>query len=168
MINKVILIGYAAAPAELRTLESGVAMARLRMATSENIYNQTTGQSSQITQWHDIVMWRNTAQYAARFVEKGSQIYIEGRLRNRPVTVDGLEKQGLTTYEILADTLQILSKKPAAAVVPGAAPRAMPDSPTAAGQGAPQARATPSHDLPGSEQIFQSIAQIKDPDDIPF
>lgn len=143
MVNKVILIGYAAAPAELRTLESGVAMARLRVATSENIYTQSTGQQSQVTQWHDIVMWRNTAQYAARFIEKGSQVYIEGRLRNRPVIVDGIEKTGLTSYEILADNLQILGKKPHTTTA-----------------------TEPQNEV--SSKIFESIAQIKDPDDIPF
>lgn len=155
MVNKVILVGYAAAPAELRTLESGVAMARMRVATSENIYNHTTGQSSQITQWHEVVMWRNTAQYAARFIEKGSQVYIEGRIRNRPVVVDGIEKQGLMTYEILADNIHILGKKPQTSQEPQTTQE-------------PQKEEQQNQKLQKPEQIFESIAQLKDPDDIPF
>lgn len=155
MVNKVILVGYAAAPAELRTLESGVAMARMRVATSENIYNHTTGQSSQITQWHEVVMWRNTAQYAARFIEKGSQVYIEGRIRNRPVVVDGIEKQGLMTYEILADNIHILGKKPQASQGPQTTQE-------------PQKEEQQNQKLQKPEQIFESIAKLKDPDDIPF
>lgn len=162
MVNKVILIGYAAAPAELRTLESGVAMARLRVATSENIYNHTTGQSSQITQWHNIVMWRNTAQYAARFIEKGSQVYIEGRLRNRPVVIDSVEKQGVTTYEILADTLHVLGKKNTTQTTSEDAPQVNPQATS------PISSPTTETQTQQSTNTFQSIAQLKDPDDIPF
>ena len=84
MINKVILIGNVGADPEIRTLESGVKMARIRVATTERIYNREAQESRDHTEWHSVVLWRNLADVADRFIRKGSQVYIEGRLRSRP------------------------------------------------------------------------------------
>src|SRR5699024_3016057 len=88
MINKVILIGNVGADPEIRTLESGVKMARLRIATTERIYNREAQESRDHTEWHSVVLWRNLADVADRFVRKGSQVYIE-RSEERRVGKEG-------------------------------------------------------------------------------
>ena len=105
MINKVILIGNVGADPEIRTLESGVKMARIRVATTERIYNREAQESRDHTEWHSVVLWRNLADVADRFIRKGSQVYIEGRLRSREWT----DQQGVKRYsiEILADDLKM-------------------------------------------------------------
>lgn len=109
MINKVILIGNVGADPEIRTLESGVKMARLRVATTERIYNREAQESRDHTEWHSVVLCRNLADVADRFVHKGSQVYIEGRLRSREWT----DQQGVKRYsiEILADDLKLLGRR---------------------------------------------------------
>ena len=109
MINKVILIGNVGMDPEIRTLESGVKMARLRIATTERIYNREAQEARDHTEWHTVVLWRNLADVADRFVRKGSQVYIEGRLRSREWT----DQQGAkrTTVEILADDMKMLGRR---------------------------------------------------------
>ena len=109
MINKVILIGNVGADPEIRTLESGVKMARIRVATTERIYNREAQESRDHTEWHSVVLWRNLADVADRFIRKGSQVYIEGRLRSREWT----DQQGVKRYsiEILADDLKMLGRR---------------------------------------------------------
>lgn len=109
MINKVILIGNVGIDPEIRTLESGVKMARLRIATTERIYNREAQEARDHTEWHTVVLWRNLADVADRFVRKGSQVYIEGRLRSREWT----DQQGAkrTTVEILADDMKMLGRR---------------------------------------------------------
>lgn len=109
MINKVILIGNVGADPEIRTLESGVKMARLRIATTERIYNRESQEARDHTEWHSVVLWRNLADVADRYVRKGSQVYIEGRLRSREWT----DQQGVKRYsiEIVADDMKMLGRK---------------------------------------------------------
>lgn len=116
MINKVILIGNVGADPEIRTLESGAKVARVRLATTERIYNRQTQEARDHTEWHTVTLWRNLADTADRFVKKGSQIYIEGRIRSNEWTdANGNKRYGI---EILADDLKLLGRKgdnPAAA-----------------------------------------------------
>lgn len=109
MVNKVILIGNVGADPDIRTLESGVKMARIRLATTERIYNRDSQETRDHTEWHNIVLWRNLADVADRFIRKGSQIYIEGRLRSREWT----DQQGAKRYtiEIVADDLKMLGRR---------------------------------------------------------
>ena len=86
MINKVILIGNVGADPEVRALEGGVKVARLRIATTERIYNRQTQETKEHTEWHNVTLWRNLADVADRFIRKGSQVYIEGSLRTRDWT----------------------------------------------------------------------------------
>lgn len=109
MINKVILVGNVGADPEVRTLESGVKTARVRLATSERFYNRETKEATEHTEWHTITVWRNLADVVDRFVRKGSQIYIEGRLRTREWTDQSGNKRYNT--EILADDLKLLGKR---------------------------------------------------------
>lgn len=110
MINKVILIGNAGADPEIRTLESGIKVARVSIATSERIYNPSTQETREHTEWHSITLWRNLADIADRFVRKGSQIYIEGRLRSREWTdANGIKRYGI---DIVADDMKLLGRRP--------------------------------------------------------
>ena len=82
MVNKVILIGNVGADPDVKYLEGGVAVARFSLATSE-VYNNKNGERVTQTEWHNIVLWRNLAQIAEKYVRKGMMLYIEGRIRTR-------------------------------------------------------------------------------------
>lgn len=109
MINKVILIGNVGADPEVRALEGGVKVARLRIAPTERIYNRQTQETKEHTEWHNVTLWRNLADVADRFIRKGSQVYIEGSLRTR----DWTDKDGNKRYatEIVANDLKMLGRR---------------------------------------------------------
>ncbi len=107
-VNKVILIGNAGKDPEIRHLESGVPVCTLPLATSET-YTNKSGEKVSNTEWHNIVLWRGLAEVAQKYVKKGSQIFIEGRIRTR--SWDDKEGNKRYTTEIIADTLQLLGRK---------------------------------------------------------
>ena len=109
MINKVILVGNVGMDPEVRTLETGVKTARVRLATTEKMFNRESRESTDHTEWHTITLWRGLADVVDRYVRKGSQIYIEGRLRTREWT----DKDGNKRYttEILADEMKLLGAR---------------------------------------------------------
>ena len=82
MINKVTLVGRLGADPEIRTLGSGVMVAKFSVATSEN-YKDRSGQWQEETQWHDVVLWRNLAERAQQHLRKGSMVYLDGKLTHR-------------------------------------------------------------------------------------
>ena len=106
-VNKVILIGNLGKDPEVRYLDSGVAVANLSLATSEN-YKNKEGERVTQTEWHDVVLWRGLAEVAEKYLKKGSSIYVEGKLR----TNKWVDKDENTRYktEILADKLTMLGK----------------------------------------------------------
>ena len=107
-INKVILIGNLGKDPEIRRLESGIAVANFPIATSETYLDKASGQKKEITDWHDIVLWRGLAELAEKYLKKGHKIYIEGRLKKR----SWQDKEGNTRYsvEVVADNMTMLSK----------------------------------------------------------
>lgn len=109
MVNKVILVGNVGLDPEVRTTESGVKVARVRLATTERIYNRQTNENTELTEWHTITLWRGLADVVDRFVRKGSQLYIEGRLRTREWT----DKDNIKRYttEIMADEMKLLGRR---------------------------------------------------------
>lgn len=109
MINKVILVGNVGADPEVRALEGGVKVARIRLATTERIYNRQTQETKEHTEWHNITLWRNLADVVDRYVRKGSQLYIEGSLRTREWT----DKDGNRrfTTEIVANDMKMLGRR---------------------------------------------------------
>lgn len=109
MINKVILLGNVGQDPEVRTLETGVKVARLRLATTERIFNRQTNESTEHTEWHSITLWRGLAEVADKYVRKGSQIYVEGRIRSREWEKDGQRHTGV---EIVADEMKLLGRRP--------------------------------------------------------
>lgn len=109
MVNKVILIGNVGMDPEVRTLEGGAKVARIRLATTERLYDRQSNETKEHTEWHTITLWRGLADVVDRYVRKGSQIYIEGRLRTRE-WVDKDNNKRYTT-EILADVMNLLGRR---------------------------------------------------------
>ena len=107
-VNKVILIGYLGKDPEIRHLEGNTSVATFSLATSET-YTNKQGQRVEQTEWHNIVAWRNLAEIAAKYLTKGKQVYIEGKIRNRSYD----DKDGVKRYitEIVADNMTLLGKK---------------------------------------------------------
>ena len=109
-VNKVILVGNVGKDPEVRYVESDVAVANLPLATSERGYTSRSGvQIPERTEWHNIVLWRGLAEVAEKYVKKGTQLYIEGKLRTRSWT-DSNNVVRYTT-EIYADNMEILSRR---------------------------------------------------------
>ena len=107
-VNKVILVGRLGKDPEVRHLESGAAVANFPIATSETYKDRNTGERKEITEWHNIVLWRGLADVAEKFLKKGDMVYVEGKLRTR-----SWEKDGITRYttEIVGDNMTMLSPK---------------------------------------------------------
>jgi len=116
-VNKVILVGHVGRDPETKHLDKGVAVSNFSLATTEN-YIAKTGEKVSNTEWHNIVVWRGLAEVVEKYVKKGSQLYIEGRLKTRNYEKDGI-KHYLT--EIYADELQLLGKREGQAEMPGQA-----------------------------------------------
>ena len=93
----------------MRHLESGVVTATFSLATTEKFRDRTSGEMKEQTEWHNIVCWRNLAEIAEKYVKKGTQLFIEGRIRSRSYN----DKDGNTKYttEIVADNMQLLGRK---------------------------------------------------------
>lgn len=131
MINKVILLGNVGQDPEIRTLESGVKSARIRLATTERIFNRQTNETTEHTEWHSVTLWRGLADVADKYVRKGSQLYIEGRIRYRDWEKDGVKHYGV---DIIADDMKLLGRRQE-----GAAPQMpQPSQPMAGGYQQPQ------------------------------
>lgn len=107
-VNKVILVGRLGKDPEVRNLENGAVVANFTMATSESYKDKTTGDRKEITEWHNIVLWRGLAEIAAKYLHKGDMVYIEGKLRTR-----SWEKEGVTRYttEIIGDNMTMLGTR---------------------------------------------------------
>ena len=111
-VNKVILVGNVGRDPEVRYLDGGqqgqTKVATFTLATSER-YKDRSGEQKENTEWHNIVAWRQTADICERFVKKGTQLYIEGKLRTRSYNdANGVKKY---TTEIVVDTLQLLGRR---------------------------------------------------------
>ncbi len=149
MINKVILVGNVGMDPEVRTTESGVKMARIRLATTERYTDRQTNETKEMTEWHTIILWRGLANVVDSYVKKGSQLYIEGRLRTREWT----DKDNIKRYstEILADEMKLLGRRGDSQQ--GGTPVSTPA----------QAQPQPAVSQPAAPAVPQD-----DPDDLPF
>jgi single-strand DNA-binding protein len=105
-VNKVILVGRLGKDPEVRNLENGAVVANFTMATSETYKDRVTGEKKEITDWHNIVLWRGLAEISQKYLHKGDMVYIEGKMRTR-----SWEKEGVTRYttEVIADNMTMLS-----------------------------------------------------------
>jgi len=154
-VNKVILVGNVGKDPEVRYLDNDVAVANFSLATTERGFTSRDGQSvPDRTEWHNIVAWRGLAKIVESYVKKGTQLFIEGKIRTRSYD----DKDGIKRYttEIFADSIQLLGKKS--------------DNPAATGQptvantaAQPQSTAQPSNSA--ADETFLGN---DDTDDLPF
>lgn len=108
-VNKVILVGNVGKDPEVRYLEKNVAVANFTLATTERGYTMQNGtQVPDRTEWHNIVAWRGLAEIAEKYIRKGSQLYIEGKIQSRSWEKDGVKRY---TTEIYAENIQLLGKR---------------------------------------------------------
>ena len=114
-LNKVMLIGNVGRDPEVRYLDQGAAqsgqstkVATFTLATTDR-YRDRNGEVRENTEWHNLVLWRQLADLAEKFIRKGSQIYIEGHLRTRSYT----DQQGVKKFvtEVVADNVQLLGRR---------------------------------------------------------
>lgn len=151
-VNKVILVGNVGKDPEIRYFDNGSAVVNFSLATTERGYTAANGtQIPDRTEWHNIVCWRGLAKVAEQFVKKGTQVYIEGKIRTRSYD----DQQGIKRYvvEIYADNLELLGRR---------------------GEGQPvgnndynsqqQSNSTPTT----SNAPANSYSQVDDSDDLPF
>ncbi|MCF8367568.1 MAG: single-stranded DNA-binding protein [Bacteroidales bacterium] len=108
-INRVILVGNLGRDPEVMTFDNGVKKASFSLATTES-YKNKEGQRVEQTEWHNIVLWRGLADVAERFLKKGNQIYLEGKIKTRSYEQDGQKKY---VTEIFVDNMTMLGKREA-------------------------------------------------------
>jgi single-strand DNA-binding protein len=165
-LNKVMLIGNVGKDPDVRYLESNpqnpggnAKVASFPLATSER-FRDRSGEIRENTEWHNIVAWRNSADVAEKFIRKGTQIYVEGRLRTRQWTDQTGNKR--YTTEVVVDNLQLLGKRPDAQDNPGQpAYQQQPAQPAYQPQAVPQQPAVnPSYNGP--------MPAPEPSDDLPF
>lgn len=128
-VNKVILVGNLGQKPELKNLPNGQAVANFSVATNEK-WEDKSGQKQERTEWHRITVWGKQAENAAKYLDKGRQVYVEGKLQTR-----SYEKDGVTKYvtEIQAQLIQFLGGNPAAGGGAAKAPGAPASSAPGAG-----------------------------------
>jgi single-strand DNA-binding protein len=108
-VNKVIIVGNLGRDPEIKYTQSNVPVANFSVATSESWKDKNSGEWQEKTEWHRVVAWRHLAERAERYLKKGKQVYVEGRLETRKWTgQDGVEKY---TTEIIADQLMLLGRR---------------------------------------------------------
>ena len=148
-VNKVILVGRLGKDPEVRYTASGVAVTNFSLATSE-FYKDRNGERQERTEWHNIVVWDRLAETCAKYLKKGKQVYIEGRLQTREY--DDRDGNKRRTTEIVATQMQMLGRA-------GEESGDMPVSPGAEPQRAPKTEGgeTALHEPPFNPE-----------DDIPF
>ena len=105
-VNRVIIIGHLGNDPEIRTMPNGEQVANITVATSESWIDKNTGEKKTQTEWHRIVLYRRLAEIAGQYLTKGSQVYIEGRLKTRKWQ----DNNGQDRYstEIQCDNFQML------------------------------------------------------------
>jgi len=166
-VNKVILVGNVGKDPETRYLDENTPVCKFSLATSE-VYKNRNGEKVEQTEWHNIVLWRGLAQVAEKYVKKGSQLYIEGRIRNRSYD----DKDGIKRYitEIVGDNMQMLGKKQD----DGQGGYSQTNQQSQSAPGAPQAAPQPSQDQvqnsPAASDNTSSEPKgpAGEPDDLPF
>lgn len=104
-VNKVILLGRLGKDPETRVLDNGSKVCNFSLATSEN-YKDKDGNKKESAEWHNIVMWGKTAEFADKYLKKGSQVYLEGKKQTRSWEKDGNK---MYTVDIVCHTMQFVS-----------------------------------------------------------
>lgn len=139
-VNKVILVGTLGQDPEVKYLTNGNAVCNLSLATSEQWKDKQTGEKKETTEWHRVVLFGKVAEIAGEYCRKGSQVYIEGKLKTREWEKDGIKRYSTEIVVDMQGIMQLLGGKPADGG--NAAPRQQQSRP------APQkASPQPTHDF---------------------
>lgn len=154
-VNKVILVGNVGKDPEVRHFENDGAVANFPIATTERGYTTRNGQEiPERTEWHNIVAWRGLAKIVESYVKKGTQIFIEGKIRTRSYD----DKDGIKRYttEVYADNLQLLGRKS--------------DNPAASGDNASAApvATNPQNQAASAPPQNDNFLKEDETDDLPF
>ncbi|MEM6394718.1 MAG: single-stranded DNA-binding protein [Bacteroidota bacterium] len=160
MVNRVILIGNLGADPEVRTLENGAMVAKIRLATNEN-YKDKSGEWQSQTEWHDVIAWRNLAERAQSTLSKGAQIYVEGKLTHR--LWDDQNGNKRKTSEVVANYFRIINKRDGGSNSSNYFPSEEPASMAASAP--PSGDSMPS---PKPEQPEPVASSTEAEDDLPF
>jgi single-strand DNA-binding protein len=108
-VNKVIIVGNLGRDPETRYMPSGDALTNIAIATTDKWKDKATGEQKEATEWHRVAFFGKLAEIAGQYLKKGSQVYVEGKLRTRKwQDKDGVDKY---TTEIIADTMQMLGSR---------------------------------------------------------
>ena len=162
-INKVILVGNVGKDPEIRHLQGGASVATITLATSER-YKDRSGETRELTEWHTIIAWRQLADLAENYIRKGSQIYVEGKIRSRSWDDQNGQKRYVT--EIQADTIQLLGRRGDRECNP------QPAQPQSQPQPSYQPQPHQPYHAPAPQQTTPIVnpADLTDdgPDDLPF
>ncbi len=160
-VNKVILVGNVGKDPEIRYFENDRAVANFTLATTERAFTTASGQQiPERTEWHNIVVWGGLAKVVESYVKKGTQLYIEGKMRTR--SWDDKDNVKRYTTEVMADSFQMLGRK---SDNPGS------DSQSGShGSGSPVQNHQPLSAPPASSQNYDndSSEESSEEDDLPF
>ena len=107
-LNKVMLIGRLGKDCEVKFTHGGMAVANFTVATSESWKDKQSGEKKEKTEWHRIVAWGKLGEICGQYLQKGSQVYVEGRLETRSWEQDGIKKY---STEIICSDMQMLDSK---------------------------------------------------------
>jgi single-strand DNA-binding protein len=153
-VNKVILVGNLGADPETRSMPSGMTVTNIRIATSESWTDKSSGAQQERTEWHSVALFGRLGEIAAEYLRKGSQVFVEGKLRTRKWQ----DKQGgdRFTTEIIADNMQMLGGRAGGG----------PDR--SSGSGGGSASAPPRDDYDQSPTPAPAGGKDDFDDDIPF
>jgi single-strand DNA-binding protein len=153
-VNKVILVGNLGADPETRSMPSGMTVTNIRIATSESWKDKSSGAQQERTEWHSVALFGRLGEIAAEYLRKGSQVFVEGKLRTRKWQ----DKQGgdRFTTEIIADNMQMLGGRAGGG----------PDR--SSGSGGGSASAPPRDDYDQSPTPAPAGGKDDFDDDIPF
>jgi single-strand DNA-binding protein len=167
-VNKVILVGNVGKDPETRYLDENTPVCKFPLATSE-VYRNKDGEKVEQTEWHNIVLWRGLARVAEQYVKKGSQLFIEGRIRSRSYD----DKDGVKRYitEIVGDNMQMLGRRQEGdqqqdgAQQQGYPPQQGSNTRSAQPQGT---SGSDPHSAPSGDMDPDISASGNEPDDLPF
>ena len=154
-VNKVILVGNLGRDPETRYLPSGEAVTNISVATTDTWKDKASGEKKEATEWHRIAFFGRQAEIAGEYLKKGSQVYIEGRLRTRKYQDKETGKDRYST-EIIADRMQMLGSRAGSGEARGGDPRDEGAAPRAEAGAKPAAAKKPAGKFDDME------------DDIPF
>ncbi|PZX16913.1 single-strand DNA-binding protein [Breznakibacter xylanolyticus] len=160
-VNKVILLGNVGKDPEVRYLDNNNVVARFPLATTERGYTGRDGrQIPDRTEWHNIVVWRGLAQVVEKYVKKGTQLFIEGKIRTNSYEKDGIKRY---STEIYVDNLTLLGRRP-----DGSAPTNEPSMGSATNNYMPASAPMEQSFIPPTPtpSPFDNLPEVED--DLPF